>query len=262
VFTYNTNRSYDVLTQQRKGKNLETHGEFHFEHGTTGHTFENMAKRFLKLAPDMVIHFRTHAVGSEFLFRADADYLFFVSKMKQYIQPIAKISSWSLLPTQVDITLHINSAEEINKQFQKLYRVSPQHEQQLARFISKQFGNLLNSYARSYNLKYNRTGALFIDFFRREVISTTTEHLKKILEVHTRCEVLGFVNRYYNWPYSSYRLYNEREIESPYHACILNLFGNSENFRLDHKIFLKNLRPRIPDPYQFQIVNNKDRMQS
>ena len=37
-------------------------------------------------------------------------------------------------------------------------------------FVMQQFSNLFTSYAKAYNLRFNRRGALFIDYVRRKPV--------------------------------------------------------------------------------------------
>lgn len=69
---------------------------------------------------------------------------------------------------------------------------------------SKQFSNLFNAYARTFNNTYRRTGALFQRPFGRIEVTSDAYFRRLVLYIHQNPQKHGFVKDFRDWPYSSY----------------------------------------------------------
>ncbi|WP_407848891.1 hypothetical protein [Chryseobacterium sp. KCF3-3] len=103
-------------------------------------------------------------------------------------------------------------------------------------FLMKHFGNLLNAYAKAYNKKYNRKGALFLNAVKRKKISDEKYLLKVFHYIHNNPINHGFVNKIDQWKHSSYNSYVNPEKESKLNRKeIMQYFDSLEVFRNYHK---------------------------
>ncbi|WP_265428821.1 transposase [Chryseobacterium sp. YIM B08800] len=104
---------------------------------------------------DSVYHIFSHVNGKELIFREETNYQFFLKQLDKYIIPIADIYAYYLLPNHFHLLLRFKNIEDIN--------VEDEH-----RSLMKNFGNFLNSYAKAFNKKYSRKGALFLNAVKRK----------------------------------------------------------------------------------------------
>jgi len=70
---------------------------------------------------------------------------------------------------------------------------------------SQHFSNLFNAYARAFNKRYGRDGALFKRPFGRIPVTTDAYFAYLIVYIHQNPQKHGFVADYREWPYSSYQ---------------------------------------------------------
>ncbi len=109
----------------------------------------------IPLLPNQTYHIFNRAIGSEQLFREDENYRFFLQKYKQHISPVAHTFAYCLLPNHFHCLVRIKDEEKISAVFLNVKKKEPELES-LPEFIMERFGNLFNSYARSFNKIYSR----------------------------------------------------------------------------------------------------------
>ena len=122
---------------------------------------------------------------------------------------------------------------ESNKKFPK---VKSETELDFEKFVMQQFSNFFNCYTKSFNKKYNRKGALFIDYLRRTLISDE-EYLRNIvLYIHQNPIHHKMCNKLENWRYSSYNSLLSEKPTLLEREEVINWFGDLENFILMHTV--------------------------
>ena len=89
------------------------------------------------------------------------NYFYFLQLLKKYILPVANVFSYCLLKNHFHLLVQIKEGKE-------------------EKVISKGFSNFFNSYSKSINKKYNRSGSLFRDRFKRIKIKDE-EYLKTLI---------------------------------------------------------------------------------
>jgi putative transposase len=96
------------------------------------------------------------------------------------------------------------------------------------------FSNLFNSYSKSINKAYNRTGSLFQEHLQRNRIENE-EYLKQlILYVHLNPLKHNFSKEFQTYNHSSYRSYLSDKRSSINREFIIELFEDLENFIFCH----------------------------
>jgi len=107
--------------------------------------------------------------------------------------------------------------------------------------FSQQFGNFFNSYAKSINKAYGRTGNLFGDRFKRKEVEGI-DSLKVVVQyIHTNPQSHMFVEDFRLYPYSSYQSIARSESSFLLSDEVLSWFGGKEEFERYH---LYNPDPR------------------
>lgn len=141
-----------------------------------------------------VYHVYTHSNGKDLIFRETENYRYFLDKLLKYIIPIAKIYAYCLMPNHFHLLLRFKNLDSILDEDQHKY-------------LMKQFSNLLNGYAKAYNKKYNRKGALFLDYLKRKRVDEEKYLIKLFHYIHNNPVHHGFVSKADQWEHSSYHSY-------------------------------------------------------
>ncbi|MDR6406471.1 MULTISPECIES: transposase [Chryseobacterium] len=172
---------------------------------------------------ESVYHVFSHVNGKELIFREETNYQFFLKQLDKYIIQIADIYAYCLLPNHFHLLLRFKNIEGIN--------VEDEHQ-----FLMKNFGNFLNSYAKAFNKKYNRKGALFLNAVKRKKISDEKYLLKVLHCIHNNPINHGFVNKVDQWKHSSYNSYLNLEKESKLNRMeIMQYFDSLDVFKNYHQ---------------------------
>lgn len=172
---------------------------------------------------ESVYHVFSHVNGKELIFREETNYQFFLKQLDKYIIQIADIYAYCLLPNHFHLLLRFKNIEGIN--------VEDEHQ-----FLMKNFGNFLNSYAKAFNKKYNRKGALFLNAVKRKKISDEKYLLKVLHYIHNNPINHGFANKVDQWKHSSYNSYLNLEKESKLNRMeIMQYFDSLDVFKNYHQ---------------------------
>ena len=188
-----------------------------------------MSNYHIPLYPGKIYHLFTHAVGNEILFINESNYSFFLQKFVLHTNWVARVLSYCLMPNHLHFTVRIRDEWECIEHFElkkeKKYECA-KHD--LSDFIMERFSNCLNSYTKSFNKVFDRKGALFIDYLKRNEVDSI-KYLENLINYHHFNPVHhGFVKDPLDWKWSSVHTYflNKRSIISK--DLIIELTGSSE----------------------------------
>src|SRR5215212_4968332 len=188
----------------------------------------------IPLRPDGIYHFLSRANGDEKLFREEENYRFFLARMKKHILPVANVLSYCLLPHHFHLLAKIKTETIIEDYFSIVKRGKSYDAELAPDFLMERFSNLLNSYSKSYNKVYNRTGSLFVDFLKRVKIETPIQLHKTSFYIHNNPVYHGYCERLTDWKWSSYwSIINEQQ-DLVSTQKLLDYFDNIEMFREYH----------------------------
>ncbi|MCU4165551.1 transposase [Carboxylicivirga caseinilyticus] len=241
-------------------------------------------------------HIYNRGINSCNLFMMEDDYRHLLLLYEKYIDPIAEIYSYVLLPNHIHLLVRIKenvrykySMEEIKKvntrnvvrsidadkfgdavglEINKWETVSlpdgaegpsalkengdhsalkendlsnPARSADAGRLdtvrlpdATRHFSHFFNAYAKYYNTRYNRHGALFERPFKRKRVDSN-EYLKNLLiYIHTNPVHHGFVSNALEYGWSSYLDYLTGT-NPIYQRCMEDYFGDINNFRACHQ---------------------------
>ncbi|MCW3169763.1 transposase [Chryseobacterium sp. 09-1422] len=171
---------------------------------------------------DSVYHIFSHVNGRELIYREETNYQFFLKQLDKYIIQIADIYAYCLLPNHFHLLLRFKNSENVN--------VEDEHQ-----FLMKNFGNFLNSYAKAFNKKYNRKGALFLNAVKRKKITDEIYLLKVLHYIHNNPVNHGLTSEINLWKYSSYNSYlNNIKASRLNRTEIMQYFDSLEIFKNYH----------------------------
>ncbi len=211
-------------------------------------------------------HIYNRGINSCNLFESDEDYNHFLSLHAKYIDPVADTYAYVLMKNHFHLLVQIKdniiykltnadrskdpAGFEINKweTIQKpdsvtdLSALNEKNENinNLSTLNNKipnpvkHISHLFNAYAKYYNKRYNRHGALFERSFKRKLIDTE-EYLKQvIIYIHNNPIKHGFVTHPIDYPWSSYLDCISNKPSKSDRNKMIAWFDDAENFKQCH----------------------------
>src|SRR5687767_15940755 len=118
-----------------------------------------------KLEVGKYYHIYNRGNNKETIFREPDNYSHFLALWKKYVFPIAETYCYNLLPNHFHFFIRLKdngvTDEDATSSFKLVKKINTPE---------RQFANLFNAYAKAINTRYNRTGSLFQERFRRKEI--------------------------------------------------------------------------------------------
>lgn len=197
---------------------------------------------YVPLLADNIYHITGHAVGKEKLFLNDDNYRFFLKQFDKYIAPVADTFAWSLLPNHFHFLIQLKSYPGLLAHYKKIKPHGKEDEGWQPGFVMKRFSNLFNSYAKAFNLKNYRRGALFMDYMRRVEVSTDAHYSATVFYIHKNPVHHGYCKDMAAWPWSSYKTILSDAPTKIERQKVLEWFGGRQRFIEYHSrpVHLKN----------------------
>jgi hypothetical protein len=175
--------------------------------------------------------------GGVDIFRERRNYLFFLERYAQYVEPVACTYAYCLMRSHFHLLVQTRTPEE-QEAFRETMNVS-----KAFRVLepSRQFRKLFNSYAKAFNKVYDRTGSLFEHPFHRIMVDADTYFDQLVVYVHQNPQKHGFVSDFREWPYSSYRVILSQQPAHLERDEVIEWFGGVDKFVDLHssKVILK-----------------------
>jgi putative transposase len=208
------------------------------------------------LNPDTSFHIYNHANGFENVFLHEANYHYFIEKYQLYINPIAETYAYCLMPNHFHLVIRIRKrnvikelirikSNKIENNFSKVPNFGKGFvnisDNEILKYISKQFANLFSCYTQSFNKVYQRRGSLFIKNFKRQEIIDKEYFLNSVIYVHRNPVHHGFCMDFNEWPYSSYRDVFADEHGFTENVKLVRLFDGLGNYIEQHQTALAKL---------------------
>ncbi|MBA4409171.1 MAG: transposase [Bacteroidota bacterium] len=215
---------------------------------------KKVKRKFLTFKIKM--HFEPGAVyhiynrSNEIVFHSRENYLFFLKKVKEQIEPFCKILAWILMPNHFHFLVVATEVGclPVNEKHRLSLQVLPKH-----------IGTLLSSYTQAINKQENRRGKLFsnnteakclndIEFYntfianQRTTSNTSSPDYATICfnYIHQNPVMAGLVGKMEDWEFSSFRDYacmrNGTLIDKELAFQLIN--ADSDDFYLQSNISL------------------------
>jgi len=172
------------------------------------------------LEPGYCYHIYNRGNNKEDIFIEEKNYIYFLSLIQKYILPIADIYGYCLLKNHFHLIIRIKEAEQLPEQFRGK--------------IHQPFSNMFNSYTKSINKVYNRSGSLFQEHLQRIRIDTENYLKQLVAYVHLNPVKHKFTSDFKSYRYSSYQAYLSEKLSNLERGYILELFEDKENFKAFH----------------------------
>lgn len=153
-----------------------------------------------QLYPTSTYHVYNRAHGDELMFREPWNYSYFIKLYLQRIEPYVKTLAYCLLPNHFHLLIQVRESEVI-------YEKARQDIDDIPKFLSLQFRHFFVAYTKGYNRHYARKGGLFMNRFKRKLVSNEPYLITVWAYVHFNPIKHGLVDSLHDYPHSSYLSY-------------------------------------------------------
>lgn len=164
-------------------------------------------------------HLYNRGNNNENIYLEQENYGYFISLMKKYLRQIADVLSYCLLPNHFHIILKFKDDSELD--IKENLKRKPLHQP---------ISNMLNSYTKSINKRYNRRGSLFQEHLKRIKI-TEENYLKNLILYINTNPSHHQIEDYRTYKHSSYRTLISQKKTLLERDFVIELFNNVENFK-------------------------------
>jgi REP element-mobilizing transposase RayT len=188
------------------------------------------------LRPGRYYHVYNRGNGGEDLFHKARNYRYFLKKYAHYMAPVADTFAYRLLRNHFHLLVRVKRAAEY-----------PPGRVPLE--ASRQFGHLFNSYTKSVNRAWGRTGSLFQRPFRRKAVASEHYFTHLVRYIHRNPQAHGFVEDFRTYPHSSYAALRSRRATRLRRARVVEWFGGRASFEAAHR---RAAAPEVPAPLRLE----------
>lgn len=183
----------------------------------------------VKLEPGNYYHIFNRGNNGQDIFFENENYEFFLHRLDQYITPFCDIIAWVLLRNHFHLLIYIKETVALDQ----LDYTATESPKQIE--VHLQFGHFFNSYAKSINKRYHRTGSLFEKNFERVLVDNHKYFKNLIHYIHFNPVKHGFTEEVWNYPWSSYGSVISHSPTKLNRDFVLALYHGAEEFKLYHK---------------------------
>ena len=176
----------------------------------------------------------------------------FLKLFEKHLFPVADLFAYCLLRNHFHILARIKSEEEIfeTRKNPRVSSVSTRQTGQVnsanqeegqsrkvlgSKYVSDQFSNFFNAYAKTINKAYGRTGSLFQHPFGRVPITTDRQFWNVIAYIHQNPQKHGFVKDFRDWKYSSYGVILTGKATVIKRGDVMKWFGTRDDYLSLHQ---------------------------
>ncbi len=190
------------------------------------------------LSPGTFYHIFNRGINRENIFLEHRNYEYFMLLYNKYITPIADTFAYCLLGNHFHLLVYIRPLKDLPNQVDE--------STQLRGFnSSKQFSILFNTYAKSLNNLYQRTGSLFQHPFRRVEIMSQAHLIQVVRYIHQNPQKHGLVDDFRKWNYSSYKVILRNDLTFVKRATVLEWFCDRHCYEEIHAEWQEDLSRQI-----------------
>ena len=130
------------------------------------------------LKPGAFYHIYNRGINGENIFKEERNYAYFLNKYAIYLNPVIDTYAYCLLKNHFHLLVRVKTDLTDNLPLKGFRNLSGLENEKglhhIDNIVSKKFSDLFNSYTKSINKAYNRTGGLFETPFRRIEVTSET----------------------------------------------------------------------------------------
>ena len=211
-----------------------------------------------KLYPGGCFHIYNRGNNKETIFKEQENYTYFLKLWKKYIDPVADTFCYNLLPNHFHFFIRIRQQEQTSQVLKTCEVLSTEETSKTAGTkkpaIEQSFSNLFNAYAKAINKKYDRTGSLFQERFRRKEITDPSYYTSIIGYIITNAVKHGYSATAEAYPNSAWHSLISDKPTALLRDEIIGWFGNRETFIN----YIRNYENEIKTHKIHLLENEKD----
>lgn len=212
---------------------------------------------------DTYYHIYNRGVNGENIFFEERNYEHFLNLYAKHLEPVCDLFAYCMLRNHFHVSLRVKSENEILETL-RVSSVNPRHvgqgslpnkEASRARkplgsdglgskYVSDQFSNFFNAYAKAINKAYGRTGSLFQHPFGRIPITSNRQFWNVIAYIHQNPQKHKFVKDFRDWKYSSYGIILSDKKTSVNRSAVMDWFENREQYIELHKVWVSDAQSK------------------
>lgn len=201
---------------------------------------------------DTYYHIYNRGNNRENIFVQERNYDYFMKLYEKHISPIADTFAYCMLRNHFHVSVRTKSEEEI-LEYQKTLKVSTANQNLVGQkslanqgasqsgkplgslmlgddYLSQQFSNFFNAYAKSINNAYDRTGSLFQHPFGRVPITSDRQFWNVIAYIHQNPQKHKFVEDFRDWKWSSYGVPLSEKPTKLKRDVVMEWFGSKQEY--------------------------------
>jgi REP element-mobilizing transposase RayT len=190
-----------------------------------------MQNKLAILIPEGTYHVYNRANGSERIFLTEENYRFFMEKFKLYIQPVAEVYCYCLMPNHFHFLLRIKAMKVVTA----VIDPDGNNSTTMENLISKQFSKLFSSYTQAFNKQTGRKGSLFMKNFKRKRVMFDSYFRNLVYYIHHNPLESRLCLELEDYPYSSYNEIINSKVDFVLKDELISYFVDLENFKNFHQ---------------------------
>ncbi len=174
--------------------------------------------------------------NGEILFREPDNYKYFLTLYAKYISPVSDTLAYCLMSNHFHFAIRIKEESEI-KTFSELHLFDNNKKRLITDKKpnpSSQFAHLFDTYSKSINKTYNRSGSLFEHPFERKMIENEWYIQRSIAYIHENPVKARLSNTMAAYPWSSYTSLVSEKPTRLNRELVMKIYGGKEYFILYH----------------------------
>jgi REP element-mobilizing transposase RayT len=155
-----------------------------------------MNNKTIFFEPNHFFHIYNHGNGDDNIFKNDGNYLYFLNKYAEYLNPISQTYAYCLMPNHFHFLVKIKSNDELIDFFKMTLTSKSKNLQgleDLEGLISQQYSNFFNAYSKAFNKQQDRRGSLFTVNLKRKRVNNDAYFTQLIHYIHYNPVHHGFV---------------------------------------------------------------------
>jgi hypothetical protein len=221
---------------------------------------------------DTYYHIYNRGVNGQNIFIRERNYDLFLQLYEKHLAPVTDLFAYCMLRNHFHLSLRVKAEDEILESKKTLTPIrrlvvsdpaviragqgktlnpnSGKREKPLgsddvgSRYVSDQFSNFFNAYAKTINKTYGRTGSLFQHPFGRVPITSDRQFWNVIAYVHQNPQKHGFVKDFRDWKYSSYGILLSEQPRLLRREEVMQWFGTREEYLSLHEQWITDAQAK------------------
>jgi putative transposase len=159
------------------------------------------------LLPEHIYHVFNHAVGTENLFRDSDNYSYFLQLAIKHIVPVADFYAYNLMPNHFHFLIKVKSESTLSENYKIQKDKVAEPTMDWPKYVMQQFSNFCNAYSKAYNKRFDRRGALFLDYLKRSQVDSAAYFRNCVHYIHYNAVYHKLCSDIEDWHWTSYHTF-------------------------------------------------------